>query len=405
MSNKKQIFSWSIYDLANTIFSALFITIFFPLFIILLGGTAFHVGLVFSVSMLLAAFIVPTLGAIADITKRKKLLLFTFTLICCVFTFFTGFAGLVLALILGLLANFFYHAGLDVYDAMLIDISTQKNIGRVSGIGIGIGYIGTILAIFVSFIIGRFYDLESIEGIRIIFIIVAILFLSISMITFLFYKEPFQKKKKIKLKHIPLAFKRVISSIKEIKKFKYLWIFLLASFLYSDAANTAIIFLYLYGRDQIGLTVQQFLPLYLVMALVAMIGAFIFGKITDTVGHKKTLMFLLFGWIAIISIMYFKTTYATFLLTGILGGAFLGGTWTVTRPLLVSLAPKQKISELFGYQGLTEKFGGMIGPVIFGAVASLFGFRQALLIIIGLFILGAITLGFVKIKKTKNENS
>ena len=401
MQNKKQIFSWSIYDLANTIFSALFITIFFPLFIILLGGTAFHVGLIFSISMFLAALIVPTLGAIADITKRKKLLLFIFTLICCIFTFFTGFAGLVLALILGLLANFFYHAGLDVYDAMLIDISTQKNIGRVSGIGIGIGYIGTILAIFVSFIIGRFYDLESIEGIRIIFIIVAILFLSISMITFLFYKEPFQKKKKIKLKHIPLAFKRVISSIKEIKKFKYLWIFLLASFLYSDAANTAIIFLYLYGRDQIGLTVQQFLPLYLVMALVAMLGAFIFGKITDTVGHKKTLMFLLFGWITIISIMYFKTTYATFLLTGILGGAFLGGTWTVTRPLLVSLAPKQKISELFGYQGLTEKFGGMIGPVTFGAVASLFGFRQALLIVISLFILGAITLGFVKIKKTK----
>lgn len=386
------------YDFANTIFSALFVTIFFPLFIILLGGTAFHVGLVFSLSMFLAALIVPTIGAIADITKRKKLLLFTFTLFCCILTFLLGFSGLFVALVLGLLANFFYHASLDVYDAMLIDISNKKNIGKISGIGTGIGYLGTILAIFVAFIVGKFYNFESIAGLKIIFILTAILFFGFSLITFIFYKEPPTKKIKIKIKHIPQAFKRVISTIRKIKQFKHVWLFLLASFLYFEAANTAIIFLYLYGRDQLGLTVMQFLPLYLSMAIAAIIGSFVFGKVTDKLGHKKTLTLILIGWIATMLLIYLRTTYTTFLITGIFGGVFLGALWTVTRPLLVTLAPKEKISELFGYQGLTEKFGGVVGPIAFGATASILGFRQALLIIIAFFILGAITLNFVKIK-------
>ncbi|MBW2996873.1 MFS transporter, partial [Candidatus Woesearchaeota archaeon] len=73
MSNKKEIFGWSMYDFADTIFSALFITVYFPIFVVLKGGTAFHVGLVMSLSMLLAGLLVPFLGAVADVTQRKKL--------------------------------------------------------------------------------------------------------------------------------------------------------------------------------------------------------------------------------------------------------------------------------------------------------------------------------------------
>ena len=98
--------------------------------------------------------------------------------------------------------------------------------------------------------------------------------------------------------------------------------------------------------------------------------------------------------------MYFKTNYTTFLLVSILGGALLGGIWTVTRPMLVELAPKNKITELFGYQGLTEKFSGVIGPVLFGFIALSFGFNQALLVIIFLFIAGIFVLSFVKSKKS-----
>jgi UMF1 family MFS transporter len=393
---KKQIFGWSIYDLANTIFSALFITVYFPLFVILKGGTAFHVGVVMSLSMLLAGLLVPFLGALADITQRKKLLLFSFTLLCCIFTFFTGFFGLTLVLFLGLFANFFYHAGLDVYDSFLVNLSNKDNIGKISGIGTAIGYLGTILSIAVAYIVGYTYGFETILGIKIIFILTALLFFSLSLITFYYLKEI--SKTKIKPNHFKQAFKRVIYTIKSIKKFKSVWLFLLASFLYVDGASTAIIFLYLYARDQLGLSIIQFLPIYLIMALAAFIGAMIFGYITDKFGHKKTLLSVIFLWVVIILLLYFKTTFITFLIVGIFGGALLGAIWTITRPILVDLAPKEKIAELFGYQGLTEKFSGVIGPFLFGYIATSFGFKPALLVVIGLFLLGAFVLSLVKIK-------
>ncbi|MDP7263338.1 MAG: MFS transporter [Candidatus Woesearchaeota archaeon] len=397
ISIKKQIFGWSMYDFANTIFSALFITVYFPLFVVLKGGTAFHVGLVMSISMLLAGLLVPTLGGVADITRRKKLLLFMFTVLCCVFTFFTGFFGLLLVMVFGLLATFFFHASLDVYDALLVNISTKRNIGFVSGLGTAVGYLGTVLSVAIAYIIGLFYGFESISGIQIVFMAAALLFFGFSLFTFFFVEEA--SKIKIKKQHFVDAFKRVIFTIKNIKKFKSLWLFLFASFLYVDAANTATIFLFLFAKDQLGMGLIQFLPLYAIMAIAAVIGSLFFGKVTDKLGHKKTLAYVLILWIVVILILYFKTSYATFLLTGILGGALLGAIWTITRPMLVELAPKAKIAELFGYQGLTEKFSGVIGPVLFGFVAVNLGFKQSLLVVVALFLAGIIVLGFVKDKK------
>ncbi|MCK4522260.1 MAG: MFS transporter, partial [Nanoarchaeota archaeon] len=207
MSIKKQIFGWSMYDFANTIFSALFVTVYFPLFVILKGGNAFHVGLVMSLSMLLAGITVPFLGAFSDITKRKKLLLFIFTVICCTFIFLTGFFGLIAVLLFGLLANYFFHACLDVYDALLVNISTKRNIGWISGLGTAVGYIGTILSVAVAYIIGYFYGYETIPGIKIVFILTALLFFGFSLFTFAFVKE--RTKIKIKVEHFKDAFRRV----------------------------------------------------------------------------------------------------------------------------------------------------------------------------------------------------
>jgi len=397
MSIKKQIFGWSMYDFANTIYSALFVTVYFPLFVVLKGGTAFHVGLTFSISMLLAGLLVPFLGAISDIIKRKKLFLMIFTILCCLSVFLAGFFSLWYVLLFALLANFFFHASLDVYDALLVNISTPKNIGWISGIGTAVGYLGTILSVAIAFVIGLYYGYESISGIQFVFIITALLFFGFSLFTFAFVKEP--SKTRITKLHFKEALKRVLFTIKNIKKFKSIWLFLLASFLYTDAANTAIIFLFLFGRDQIGLSLVQFLPIYAIMAIASAIGAICFGKITDRLGHKKTLNLILLFWVIIISVLYFKTNYSTFLAVGILGGALLGGLWTTTRPILVGLAPKAKIAELFGYQGLTEKFSGVIGPALFGFIAVAIGFQQALLVVIALFLLGALVLKFVKANK------
>lgn len=397
MMDKKQVFGWSMYDFANTIYSALFVTVYFPLFVVLKGGNAFQVGLTFSISMLLAGLFVPFLGAIADITKRKKLFLFIFTILCCSFVFLTGFSTIWLVLLFALLANFFYHASLDVYDAILVNLSTPKNIGWISGIGTAVGYLGTIFSVGIAYLIGLYYGYESIKGIQIVFILTALLFFLFSLFTFFLVKE--KSKEKIKKWYFKEAFRRVLFTIKNIREFRFIWLFLLASFLYTDGANTVIIFLFLFGRDQIGLSLAQFLPIYVIMALASAAGAICSGKLADRFGHKKTLNLILILWVIVILILYFKTNYTTFLAAGILGGALLGGIWTTTRPILVDLAPKKKIAELFGYQGLTEKFSGVIGPALFGFIAVYIGFKQALLVVIVMFILGALALKFVRVNK------
>lgn len=394
MVNKKQIFGWSVYDFANTIFSALFITVFFPLYVVLLGGTPLHVGLTMSLSMLLAGVTVPFIGALADVTKRKRVLLILFTTLCCLATLITGFVGFYMVLFFAFFANLFYRASLDVYDSFLVDVADKKNIAKVSGIGTAFGYVGTIFGAILAFVVGLFFGFGTLESMRVILPLIALSFFGFSLITFFILKD--KSSIAIRAKHFKLAAKQVLSTIRNLKKYKNLWIFLLASFLYIDAASTAIIFLFLYARELFGVTLFQFLPLYLIMAITAGFGALLSGRLADKYGSKKILGRVLLLWIVALLILFVGNTFASFVVASLIGSALLGAVWTTTRPILVEIAPRQKIAELFGYQGLTEKFGGVIGPFLFGYVATFLGFRPALLVIIALFLLGAIVLNFVK---------
>ena len=393
---KKEVWAWSIYDLANTAFSALFVTFFFPFFIVAhLGGNEFHVGLVFGLSMLLAGILVPILGAMSDQTQRRIPFIVVFTIICVSFTILVAFSNLFAALLFGLLANFFYHAALDVYDAKLFDISTKKNIAHISGYGTALGYVGTILSLVMAYFILQRYGWETKLGTQAIFIGTAIFFLIFSLYTFFNLKDKIIKKVKTNVTTIKNAIAQVKYSLTTIPKHRGLWFFLLASFLYTDGMNTVIIFLFLFGREQIGITVQQFFPIFAAMAVTAALGALLFGRLSDRIGHRRALFIILFIWIAVIIMLIIKTTFVTYVIAGLLGGAALGATWTVVRPLLVELAPKHKIAELFGFQGLTEKFSGVLGPIIFGFVVVQAGYTPALFVVLVLFILGALILRFV----------
>jgi len=399
-NKKKVIFSWAMYDLANTAFSALFVTFFFPLYIKdYLGGNEFHIGLVMGVSMLIAAFFVPFIGAISDITKKRRPIILLFTILCVIFTILVAFVNLVWALIFGLLANLAYHSCLDIYDTQLYDISTKKSIGRISGYGVALGYIGSILSLIVAFIILSKYGFESKGGVQLIFPATGIFFLVFSIPLFLWVKDAVVDKRVKIAKELRNAFFRLIETVKGLKKNKNLVMFLIASFLYTDGMNTAIIFLYLYGRDQIGLSVVQFFFVYGLMAIAAAAGSFIFGVITDKVGPIKTLFAALLLWIVIIIILINVQNIQSFILAGSLGGVALGAVWTATRPMLVELSPKKDIAQLFGFQGLTEKFSGFLGPIVFGFMVVRTGYQSALLVLLGLFVLGFVFLLFVKNKK------
>ena len=163
--------------------------------------------------------------------------------------------------------------------------------------------------------------------------------------------------------------------------------------------NTVILFLYLYAREQIKLTIINFFYFYALFAVAAIIGSLIFGKISDKIGPKRTLIILVIIWTLIIFLLMKVSNIATFIIAGCLGGAALGAVWAVTRPMLVKLSPRKKIAQLFGFQGLTEKFSGVLGPIIFGFVVVRTNYQAALFVLLGFFALGLLFLLFVPNKK------
>jgi len=393
----KQVFGWSMYDLANTAFSALFITFFFPVLIkVYLGGNEFHLGLAMGLSMFLAGILVPFLGAISDAVGRRKIFVLIFTLICVVLTSIVAYVNLFWALVLGASAVFAFHAAIDVYDALLVNISNRKNIARISGYGVAFGYMGTILSLIMAFLILNFFGWEAKQSIQLIFPATAAFYILFSIFFFVLVKEQAKKITKPIFSYIKTALQQLIFTFKNVKKQSSLWTFLIASFLYTDGMNTAIIFLYLYGRETLGITIKQFFPIFALMAVASALGALLFGKFGDKLGYKKTLIVILYIWIAIILLLIIKTNFLNYILAGIIGGAALGGVWTLTRPMLVDLAPKHKLAELFGFQGLTEKFSGVIGPILFGFLVVSFNYTIALSSLLVFFVLGLVLLFKVK---------
>lgn len=385
--------------MANTAFSALFVTFFYPLYIkYFLGGSDFQIGLVFGLSMLVVALFVPFIGALSDrLGKRIPFIMF-FTIICCLFTYAVIYVNLYFALFFGFMANIFYHAALTTYNALLPRIAKKNELGWVSGIGVAVGYAGTLLSLIMAIFILNHYGWESEAGIKAMFPATALFFFGFSLITYALIKENGNKSKGL-FKDIKYSFSAVISTVKNIKSHNGLLFFIASMFMFVNAINAVIVFLYLYGRSEIGLSVKAFMLVYIVFSLAAVFGSFLFGRVTDKIGAKNTLFIAGIMWLITTIILLRVSSLSAFFVAGILGGIALGTVWTAMRPLTIQLSPAKDIGQFFGFLELTGKFSGVVGPIVFGFLSTRFNYQYAILSLIMFFIAGLILLWFVPGRK------
>lgn len=384
----RKIVAWTLYDFADTSFSALFISFFFPILIKrYLGGTEFQIGLALGLSLLLTALLVPWIGALADAWGRRIPILITSTIITVVLTALTGYVGLWAALGLGFLANFFNTIDLDLYNSYLTDLAPPEKRGRLSGLGTAVGYLGTLGILAVAFLILSQLGFETKVGAQAMFPTVAIFYLLFSLPFFFLIRDRAKTQ-------LPLASaarkaqKEVWRTLTHLGETRGLGPFLLASFIYNDALHTAIIFISLFGTERIGLSIMEFFGAFAIMALAAFAGSLFFGKLSDRFGPKRTLLGILVLWMAVIGLLISTRDALTFILAGSLGGAALGGTWTANRHLITRLSPPKKIAEIFGFAGLTEKVAGVLGPIGFGFLATEFGYSAGLVYLLIFFVVG-----------------
>lgn len=403
INKKLTIFSWSMYDFANTIFSMNVISLYFALWVTVdMKGEDILYSWALSGSMFLTALFSPIMGAISDrLGKRIPFLIF-FTLVCCVFT---ALIGLVNKLFLGLLffaiANFCYQTAAIFYNALLPQISDKGQIGRISGYGTGLGYCGTITGLLLV----RPFVLRM--GRQAAFIPTAILFLLFSLPCFLFVKDRFSAKQegwgKFRILIVD-SFRKVKETLTHIRKYPGLFNFLIATFLALNAINTLIVFMSIYTKKVIGFTDSEIITFYIVSTVFAILSSFVTGFITDRFGAKRILSIVLGLWCISILLVAISFSKTAFWIIGPLVGICLGATWTSARVLVVDLSPPQMVGEVFGFYGLVGKSASIIGPLIWGLCVWAFGFLGILKYRLAILsLLPFLVLGFIMLQKVPNS--
>jgi UMF1 family MFS transporter len=387
--------SWALYDFANTIFSFAIVSFAMgPWTVRALGeanGTlAFTVA--GSLSVLLNAIVSPALGAVSDRTGGRKRYLFVFTVLCVVPTALIGLVDIWLGLLAFAMANFAYQAALIYYDAILPDVARPEKRGRLSGIGVGLGYLGTI----VSGLLLRFTTDDQGLITAASFVLVASLFAVFAIPLFLIVRE--------RPRTDPTPF-RVMDAIGSWRQLGVTWQhageqpglrrFIVGRFFYSDGVNTAIAVMSLFTINAVGFTESEALYVLLGLTVVAVIASFGWGYLADRWGPKRTLLVVLASWVLGLLIIGLVTNKVVFLFAGAILGSGLGGTAVTDRLLLLRLAPAHQVGEMFGLFGLAGKFSAVIGPVAFGIIVFLLleplgkvAYQVAILSLLILMVLG-----------------
>jgi UMF1 family MFS transporter len=390
--------AWSLYDFANTIFSFAVVSGAIGLWLVSDerfgerdGNFILSVAIVVSVG--LNALVSPILGALSDRGGRRLPFLLFFTVLCVIPTAFIGSSPAPLGVVLFVVANFAYQSALIYYDATLKTVSTPETRGRLSGIGVGIGYCGTIFAGLFLLALGvRVEDR---------FLVAAALFAVFAIPIFLFVREsgPIAR---ISTRDVLGSLTQLRTSIAHAREVPGLLRFLVGRFFYSDAVNTIIVVMTVVTVKAKGLSDQLALVVLLGLTVVAIFASFGWGRLVDRLGPRRTLMIVLASWAVGLVLGAVSLSIdgpiglAMFLVAGGILGSGLGGVQVADRVLMVRLSPPERLGEFFGLYGLVGKGSQVIGQLLYGLTLLLFfdilgvgAYQLAVLTLLATMLLGA----------------
>jgi MFS transporter, UMF1 family len=404
-ASKFEIFSWTLFDFANTAFSVIIVTVIYSQYFTdhVAGGRRWLWGLAVSLSMICAALLSPPLGAAADYSRSRKRFLFFFTLACVVCTglmFFIQEGMIVQGMILFIIANIGFEGGLVFYDAFLPRLTPKSSYGRVSGYGFAMGYLGALaVLLIVKFVIPESSDPDYFFFVRLSFIIAAVFFFVFSLPLFLIVPEPSQEEP-YRGSFLREGIQRSANTFRTIfvkKEHPTIARFLIAFFIYNDGIITVIAFAAIFANHILHMSVKDIIIFFAIVQSSAVAGSLIFGVITDKIGPKKTIVITLLIWIGISLGAYFITTITIFYIVALWAGIAIGSSQSSSRSLMALLTPKEREAEFFGfYDGLCGKASAVIGPLVYGYISDLTNERIAALTLGAFFIIGLWLLKDVK---------
>ena len=418
--DRKDVRAWALYDNANSAFWATVIVAVFPPFFsdyaaAGLDPTAATARFAWAttIAVTIVALMAPVLGAIADYRAVKKRMLAVFMALGVIAT---GLMATIergewmYAAALFMIGNIGVASSLVFYDSLLPHLVSSDRLDRVSTAGFAVGFFGSglLLLLNLAWILSpaSFGLPDTIAGIKLSFVSVAVWWLAFSIPLFRHVAEPavtLESDETGRERAVGVAFTRVRETFHELRGLRNAFLMLVAFLLYNDGIQTIIRMSSVYGAE-VGIDRNAQIAAFVLVQFVGVPCAFAFGAVADRTGPKPALYAGLAIYTGISVLGYFMTTTWHFFVLAFLVGMVQGGTQALSRSVFARLIPKHKSSEYFGFFAVFEKFAGIAGPALFAASVTLFGnSRAAVLSVIVFFILGAIVLTRVDVAEGERQ--
>ena len=399
---KREVWAWAMYDFANSGYTTVVITaVFSAYFVGVVAGNApwatFAWTLALSVSYALVMLTAPLIGAWADARASKKRLLWLTTLGCVGFTsalYFAAPGALVLAIAALVLSNYFFGTGENLIAAFLPELARPRALGRVSGWGWALGYVGGLVSLGASLAYIHWAQAAgqgAADFVPVAMLITAAIFLLASLPTLLVLRERAVPQPN----HIPRnAWRQVRYTLGHLSQLPDLKRFLVCTVLYQAGIQAVITLAAIYASQVFHFDTQRTIVLVLVVNITAALGAFVFGHVQDRIGHVRAIALTLVGWIAMVLLAWAAPDERMFWVAANLAGLCMGASQSAGRAMIGLLAPPAHQAEFFGLWGLAVKLASIIGPLTYGAASWITqgDHRQSLLITGSYFMAGLLAL-------------
>jgi UMF1 family MFS transporter len=409
----REVWSWAMYDFANSGYTTVVITAIFNAYFVAVVAdnrpwATFAWTAALAVSYAAIMITAPVIGAYADAYAAKKKLLALTTVGCVFFTALLAFSGpgsLWLTILLIVFSNFFYGSGENLIAAFLPELATGRSLGKVSGWGWSLGYVGGLVSLgaclaYVTW--AQAHGRHAADFVPVTMLITAALFALSSLPTFLFLKEravPQPHRQGLNL--VQESFARLMQTLRHARDFRDLRHFLVCTVFYQAGIQAVITLAAIYAQQAMHFTTRQTIMLIFVVNITAAVGAFLFGHLQDRIGHIQTIALTLVGWIVMVALAWAAQGPGMFWLAANLAGICMGSSQSAGRALVGLLSPATRRAEFFGLWGLAVKLSSILGPLTYGLVSwiSQGDHRLAILITGSYFVAGLAILAGVNVRR------
>jgi len=425
-STRRERWAWYLYDFGNSAYASVVLLAVYSTYFkgeVVGGAEGSRLwGLAIGIAMLVVAITSPVLGSIADFSGTKKRFLLFYTAMACLFTatlFFAQKGDVLIGMLLFILAEIGYRSAQVFYNALLPEIASPEEMGRVSGNGWAIGSAGGVLCLFL--ILPLIMLIGGTLIVRLSLVITAVFFAVSAIPIFLWLRERAQPQPlPAGESYLTIGFKRMWGTLRTVRRFSEFVKFILAFLVYNDGILMALNFAAIIGAVLFGMDQQQLIIFMIIVQVTSVAGAYVFGSLADRIGAKRSLVISILLMIGAVIGMLFCQSLVGFFLIGALAGFALTGVQSVSRTMVGMFSPSGQSAAFYGFFAVAGRTSSFIGPTIYGLVAAeaalwyeaqgravtlaeQSGQRLAILSIAGFLLVGLVLLWFVNETKARAE--